>query len=373
MARPQALPLFLVGIGGLAGWLALAPSPREHRASASPPRQQEAVQPARLDVPGYKAVMADWRECLSRCENGDDPAALKQWLSTTRNRWLEEEPDVVAQTIGQLLRGGADAETGIPFETGPGRALRGWPTLRVFLLDVLSVTDPDLAMEIAREVLGNTASAEEFAVALKPLTLGGPWRASDEELAGYFSKMLDTPAWQNSAGLAEALDLSRIASSPEVVETLAHWVDHSPPALKAGSFALHETAAEHPALVSELISTDDTLFAEQPDLRASLMARTNVSDAAQASQVEAYLKNPAISQAEKQEFLSLFPLRSATTGYRLYGKPPSPFQKDHVQADDRVALGMVSAWKNDPALAGLAGDFATLEGRLQSWTRQAGN
>lgn len=373
MARPQALPLFLVAVGGVASWFAFS-SPRERHVSPPAAQPQEVVQTERLEVPGYKTILVDWRECLSRCENGDDPAALKKWLSDTRGRWLEEEePDVVAQAIGQLLRSGADAETGIPFETGPGRALRGWPTLRIFLLDVLSASDPDLAMEIAREVLGNTTSAEEFAVALKPLTLGKTWRASDEELAGYFSKMLETPAWQNSVGLAEALDLSRTVSSPEVLGALAHWVDQAPPALKAGSFALHETAAENPALVSELISTDDTLFSDQPDLRASLMARANVSDAAQASQVEAYLRNPAISQAEKQEFLSLFPLRSATTGYRLYGKPPSPFQKDQVQANDQAALGFVAAWKNDPELAGLAGDIATLEGRLQTWARQAGN
>ncbi|HEY1123962.1 MAG TPA: hypothetical protein VGE67_20250 [Haloferula sp.] len=374
MARRQSFPLFLVAVGGLASWLALSSRTSQHdHASAPAPLPREAAQPARVNVPGHKTILDDWQDCLSRCENTNDPAAMKRLLFATRNRWLEEEPDVVAQTIGQLLRSGADAQTGIPFETGPGRALRGWPTLRVFLLDVLSVTDPDLAIEIAREVLGSTASAEEFAVALKPLTLGGPWLASDEELAGYFSKMLGTPAWQNSVGLAEALDLSRTTSSPAVVETLAHWVDTAPTALKAGSFALHETAAEHPALVSELISADDTLFSGQPDLRASLMARTNVLDASQASQVDAYLKNPAISQAEKQQFLTLFPLRSATTGYRLYGKPPAPFQKDQVQADDQAALGMVTAWKNDPALAGLAGDLTTLEERLQTWQRQAGN
>ncbi len=371
MARPQVLVLVLAAAGGLAAWMSLSTRTRETPAPAS--RSQEVAQPDRLANPGHKTIVADWRECLSRCENGDDPAALKRWLAATKDRWLEEEPDVVARTIGQLLRSGADAGTGIPFETGPGRALRGWPTLRVFLLDVLSVTDPDLAAEIAREILATTGSAEEFAVALKPLTLGGPWRASDSELAGYLSKMLETPAWQNSAGLAEALDLSRIARSPEVLETLARWVDHSPPALKAGSFALHETAAEHPALVSELISTDDKLFAQQTNLRASLMARAHVSDAAQAGHVDDYLKNPAISQAEKQQFLTLFPLRSATTGYRLYGKPPSPFQKEQVQGDDQAALEMVAAWKNDPGLAGLSEDLATVERRLQSWTRQSGN
>jgi hypothetical protein len=371
MARPQALVLLLVAAGGLAGWISFSTRPQASIALAS--RPQEIARPDHFAGPGHKTIVADWRECLSRCENSDDPAALKRWLAATRDRWLEEEPEVVARTIGQLLRSGADAGTGIPFETGPGRALRGWPTLRVFLLDVLSVTDPDLAAEIAREILGTTGSAEEFAVALKPLTLGGPWRASDAELAGYFSKMLETPAWQQSVGLAEALDLSRVSRSPEVVEALAHWVNDSPPALKAGSFALHETAAEHPALVAELISTDDKLFAGQPDLRAGLMARANVSDAAQAGHVDDYLKNPAISQAEKQQFLALFPLRSATTGYRLYGKPPSPFQKEQVEADDHVALERVAAWKSDPELAGLAGDLATLEGRLQSWTRQSGN
>ncbi|RYD50259.1 MAG: hypothetical protein EOP83_24215, partial [Verrucomicrobiaceae bacterium] len=158
-ARPQALPLFLVAVGGLAGWLALSSRSSHHdHASAAAPLPQKAAQPARVNVPGHKSILDDWRECLSQCETSDDPAAIKRWLYSTRNRWLEEEPDVVAQTIGQLLRSGADAETGIPFEVGPGRALRGWPTLRVFLLDVLSVTDPDLAIEIAREILGTTSS-----------------------------------------------------------------------------------------------------------------------------------------------------------------------------------------------------------------------
>jgi hypothetical protein len=81
----------------------------------------------------------------------------------------------------------------------------------------------------------------------------------------------------------------------------------------------------------------------------------------------------AISAAEKQELLSLLALRRATTGYRLYGKPPSPFQKEQVQAGEQVALEMVAAWKGQPELSGFAGDLATLERRLQSWTRQSGN
>ncbi|MCW1885830.1 hypothetical protein OKA04_13905 [Luteolibacter flavescens] len=371
MAGRKAILLVFVALGGIVGWMSRSPAPADTASVGTPPKAPATA--TKRAEPGHKALVADWRECLAQCENGADPEALAKLLRATKNAWLEEEPDVVAQTIGQLLRSGVDAETGIPFETGPGRALVGWPTLRVFLLDVLSVTDPDLAMEIAREVLGTTGSAEEFAVALKPLTHGKTWRASDEELAGYFSKMLGTPAWQDSAGLAEALDLSRFVSSPEIAETLARWVDQSSQPGEAGALALHETTAEAPALMSGLITSDDTLFAGQPDLRASLMARANVSDATQAEHVEAYLRNPAIPDAEKQQFLTLFPLRSATTGYRLYGNPPSPFAKEQVQADDRAALEKVNIWKSDPAFAPLAKDISALEARLQSWSRQPDN
>ncbi|MEP4076810.1 hypothetical protein [Haloferula sp.] len=49
------------------------------------------------------------------------------------------------------------------FVTGHGGGLQSWPSLRVFLLDVLMSTDPDVAVEVAREVLAETDSAEEFA------------------------------------------------------------------------------------------------------------------------------------------------------------------------------------------------------------------
>jgi len=277
---------------------------------------------------------------------------------------------LVASMSAHLLRGGADAKTGIPFEVGGGRLLKGWPTLRVFLLEMLSTTDPDLAAEVAREVLGTTGSAEEYAVALKPLLQKGPWRAPDAELEGYFSAMLAKPDWQRSAGLAEALDLARIVATPAATATLAVWLDGSPAAREVGAMALHETAAADARLVTELIARQPGLFEDQGGLRAGLMARATVSEAGQPELVDDYLKNPAVPVQEKRDFLAVYPLRSATTGYRLYGSPPAPYERSAVVADDQAALAAVGRWKADPGLAELLPEMGKLEGRLQTWVRQ---
>jgi hypothetical protein len=367
--KPATRRLLLLGGCLLCGWLAL----RGSRDQPAPPAAQ-SLPAADAPLPrSHSRLAAEWQEWIARCEQGGDPAEFKKQLAALKDRWLEEDPQVLAGIIGQLLRQGGDAPTGIPFETGPGGALRGWPTLRVFLLDTLAVTDPDLAGVIAREILATTTSAEEFAVALKPLLLGGPWQAPAGELEAHFTRLLENPEWQDKTGLAEALDLSRIAASPGSTQVLARWVDRSPPAKEAGVMALHETAANHPSLVIGLVAEDPQLFQDQPELRAGLLARAAASDPQQTERLGDYLKDPSVSLAEKQHFLGLFPLRSASTGFRLYGSPPAPYDAASVKADDKAALGIVNQWKADPAMSELRNDFAGLEQRLLAWVGQTGD
>lgn len=361
--------LFLAG-GLLCGGFLM----RGGRGTASSPEAAEGPPPAASQpsaVRQHPRLAREWRELLADCGEGQDPEVMRNRLKALKERWLEEEPEVLAGVIGQLLRQGDDAPTGIPFETGPGGALRGWPTLRVFLLDTLAVTDPDLAGAIAREVLATTASAEEFAVALKPLLLGGPWLAPAAELEAHFSRLLENPAWQNKVGLAEALDLSRVAASPATTAVLAGWVDRSPKAMEAGAMALHETAAAEPSLVVGMVAKDPKLFQDRPELRASLLARAAASDPEQTAILGTYLKDPAVPTGEKQQFLGLFPLRSTSTGYRLYGSPPSPYVAESVRSDDRAALEAVTRWMNDPSLSALEADLSSLRQRIAAWVKQS--
>ncbi|WP_035612811.1 hypothetical protein [Haloferula sp. BvORR071] len=341
-----------------------APAPQ---AAAIAPRAAETAAPRSARA----RIQEEWQTILSACENGASPEDTRRQLIALKRRWMQEDDlHLVAEMCGHLLRGGADAKTGIPFQVG-GSSLKGWPTMRVFLLDTMCMADPDLACAIAREVLATTGSAEEYAVALKPLTLKGPWRASDAELEGHFATMLSKPEWQSSDGLAEGLDLARNLGTSAATETLAAWLKTSPPARELGQMAIHETAAEHPQLVVDLMSHQAGMLEGQPALRASLIARASVSEQAQAGMVEDYLQNPAVSVQEKREFLNLYPLRSASSGYRLYGKPPAPYEHGAVVQDDQAALAAVTRWKADPALAELLPDMNKLEGRLQTWVKQA--
>ena len=366
MSRPS-LAAAIVLASGLACW-GLYVGSRGDR--ASPPTAAASTMVPRTP-PRSQPAGADWRSLRETCDGSQDPETLRTQLAGLKEKWLEDDLHTVAQTAARLLRSGEDAATGMSLEVGPGGSLRGWPTMRVFLLDLLAIADPDLAVEIAREVLAGTRSAEEYALALKPLLMEGPWRASEEELQAHFSKLLWTRDWQTREGFAEALDLARVVSSPGTAEILARWMDASPPALEAGEMALHETAAKAPRLFVELISGDRTLFADQPDLRAGLMARATVSEEGQAAGIESYLKNPAIPAAEKETFLKLYPLRSATSGHRLYGTLPKPFERGQVAADDRAALEAVTRWKTDPSLVPLLPSITALEGRLQTWVKQA--
>jgi hypothetical protein len=310
-------------------------------------------------------VKADWEAFRAWLSSGPDPEQVALRLKELRARWVTLDPQALAEAIGELLASGDDAATGLSFEVGPQGLLNGWTTLRVFLLDVLAVSDPEMAAALAREVAGRTASAEEFAVALRGLTRPGLGRASDTELQGLLNHLLSQPSWNQSPGLAEALDLPRFLGSPEAARALALWQGDG----RLRNMALHEFAADHPGAVLEEVASDAIPLA--PDERASLMARAEVEDPRQMDLVDGYLRRKDVSAAEIAEFLRVFPLRSATSGYRLYGSQPAPYQAGQIAAGDRAALGLADRWLGDPDLSAHHGEVQTLKNRLATWVEQS--
>jgi len=128
--------------------------------------------------------------------------------------------------------------------------------------------------------------------------------------------------------------------------------------------ALHEFAADHPAEVIEALR-------ESAVPRADLMARADPEDATQLAAVDAYLHDPSLSAEDAVTFLKTFPLRSATTGYRLYGETPAPYSYERITAGDRKAAELAETWAADPALAPYRADINALRDRLSKWMEQA--
>ncbi len=313
-----------------------------------------------------KKSIADWEELLRWLGSVPPPTEeeIRARLLATRNAWVQMDPQELADMIRQLLESGVDAQTGMDFQVGLHGLLAGWPTLRVFLLDVLATADPEMAATIASQLLDKTTSPDEFATALKSLTRDGLGRASDAELVSRLGQMLENQDWQSSRGFAEAFDLARTIGSPEAAQRLASWNGNQ--ALK--NMAMHEFAAEHPEEILFALETDETVIGSA---RASLMARANPEAPTQIAVVDKYLRDPERTPEDATEFLKLFPLRSATTGHRLYGQAPAPYDFEQIKTNDRAALERVNAWATDPALEKYRPEILGLQKRLAEWISQA--
>jgi hypothetical protein len=311
-------------------------------------------------------IQADWNELLAWLGSDPPPGAveIRQRLLALRAAWAELDPHILAEMLATLLAGGVDMETGLPFRPGMHGFLQSWPTLRVFLIDTLGASDPEAAAITARELLASTPSADEFAVALRPLTRKGLGRAADAELLGHFNRMIARDDWAGAPGFASAFDLPRLLGSTDAARSLIEW-DGNP---KLRAMALDEFAADHPATALAALAGETSHL--DPVTRATLMARSDPSDPAQLAAVDAYLRNPALPAEEANAFLKAFPLRSATTGYRLYGKPPAPYSYDTIVAGDRAALERIDQWLQDPALERHREHLGSLRERLVEWSEQ---
>ncbi len=284
-------------------------------------------------------------------------------LLATRSTWSEMDPNLLAQTIGRLLESGRDGATGMKFKVGPHGLLDGWPSLRVFLLDALAAADPETSAAVAKELLDHTTSPDEYAVALRALTREGPGEAGEGELLDRFRFLLGKQEWQASGGFAETLDLARTIGTTDAAGQLLRWDGN--PALK--SMALHEFAAEHPVEMLESLRSEATV---DPVLRAHLMARLEPENPDQLAAINQYLHDPERTPEDASVFLKSFPLRSATTGHRLYAASPAPYQLEKIAAGDRAALTLVNEWIASPPLPGIQPELSALQNRLTQWVEQ---
>jgi hypothetical protein len=370
---PGLALLFVAAIVGV--WIS-----QSQRTNEEPPTRQASPEPIRkrtivpdldaerdtADAAARRQIEADWAELLRWLDSDPRPSpeVIRARLLETRIEWAAMDPQVLAAALDRLLKSGDDLATGLDFKVGLHGFLSGWPTLRVFLLDVLAASDFEMAAAIAKRLLDETGSANEYATALRSLTRNGRGRADDSELLSRFGKMLDRAEWHRERGFAEALDLARFIGSAEAAAQLARWAGN--PALKTR--ALDEFAADHPEKIQEIIDASPIL---DSGTRATLMARADAADPAQLAALDAYLRDPDLPPAEASALLKSFPLRSATTGYRLYGKTPAPYSRDQIAAGDRAALERVNQWAADPELADYHAEIQSLRQRLEQWTRQA--
>lgn len=369
-AGKRAAAAILVATAGVALWWSLArpASPVSSQASGGPARHASTNRPDDTRDPeaiARRRMSDDWSKLLEwlRSVPPPSPEEIRLRLVQLRKDWSGIDPLIRAEMITRLLDSGEDLTTGLEFRVGVHGLLAEWSTLRVFLLDVLATADPQAAAATASKLLDSTRSADEYAVALRSLTRPGS-DTSNDELQSRFESLLKKQEWQDTRGFAEALDLARYLGTPASARQLATW--NGNPALRA--LALDEFTAAHPQAMFDVLGEETALGGST---RASLMARARPEDPAQLAVVDRYLASPDLSQEEAVAFLRSYPLRGATTGHRLYGKLPAPYDFEQIRTGDRAALSQVERWAADPALEKLRPEIQALQQRLSEWIRQA--
>ena len=333
--------------------------------SASKPPSDAASATAGTPAEALMAKMRDFSlqfPALRAKHNGlvtlEFREAAEKLFASMINELRAAPREVQTQAIMRYLDAHDDASTGMNFVVGEGGLLTEAPSIRTAMLNVLAQTDPAKSVDYARKVLAESQSPDEWALALRNLAMTNTGGEHTEELRQAFKKMIDQPAWLEKAapGFMQAFDVAAALGGKQEFEELASLVNLE------NSFGLRvengvSAAAEHaldrmafinPGPIVQQIASNAETLSWAPNVRAALMGRANVSDAAQRGAVEAYLQRSDLTAEELTAFAEKFGGTTLITDYPLVaGTGPGVDYQQQVNGK-KAALAAAKQWQQDP-------------------------
>jgi hypothetical protein len=213
-----------------------------------------------------------------------------------------------AQQLLAFLQSGTDAGTGLPFAVGRGGQLSAAPTLRVAALDWLGEFDPAAAAEAARQILANSNSADEWAVALRNYYRQN--QPADTYFVAQVEAAFSRADWLRnpSAGFAESLDFPVAIGGSEGFGILQGLLQKSP-AMRWATLAAMDAwvIGGRATAIPLLAGTTTTAAALDAGSQAALLSRADIRDDDQRAAIESYLSTSSVPDTAKAEFLRQFP------------------------------------------------------------------
>jgi hypothetical protein len=295
-------------------------------------------------------------------------ALISSSLQAFRNAKSEEESMAILKRLREGIRSspneagasaaiiaflasGEDALTGLPFLVGPDGVMEVTPTMRTALLDLLPSLDPLASIEVARQIMDQRNSQDEYALALRNLAWNDFEGDMKLELTERFSSMLNTNEWlaKPSAGFLEAFDIAVEVGTPrtftDVASVLRLETTEGEPVnngtTRASLIALDRMVLRNPALLVEKFQENPDFLAFAPDHRAALMSRLDITDPAQRQTFVEYLQRPQHGPNELEYFSELFPNGNYFYGNRLVTADETTPSLGERQAQDVEALAQV--------------------------------
>jgi len=278
--------------------------------------------------------------------NSEQAVLLLRALRDGIRQAPEEE---AAAAIVAFLKTGEDAATGLPFAVGPDGMMDVVPTVRLALLDLLPSLDPVVALEVARELMVQRTSADEFALALRNMAwndLNGDLR---DELSSRFSDLLKSP-WldQPSAGFLEAFDIAIEVGGSSMFDQMVALTGEATaksnaPVRRAALMTLDRMIVRDGALLTAAYSADPGWMNFAPQQRASLMSRLDITQPGQQSVFSRYIAAPSTEAEELEYFAKIFPNQNFLYGHRLVTADDSTPTIAEVAASDAQVVASLNA------------------------------
>ncbi|MBL49911.1 MAG: hypothetical protein CMP28_13310 [Roseibacillus sp.] len=276
--------------------------------------------------------------------------------------------------IEEFLGRGSDRATGMELRVGRGGTIEGWPTLRVFLLDLLLEIDPGAAARISRGILAAESSADEWAIALRNVARGEGPGANRDYLRKRTEALIANPEWQArpSIGYLNAFDVLVYAKATETQPLLSGLVRRKdrPDLAHAAFLTLDRLVQREPVEMLTRLKGDRALQKSRPQMTAQQFARADLRDNSQRAIVRSWLLDPSRTSTELENFSAIYPNNNKLISDNLLTSEQQVPGAD-LQAHDREVLAVIRGWRGDPVFETRARYLEVMERRVSRFVKEA--
>jgi hypothetical protein len=348
-----------------------APKPAESPASVNP--SAVTPTPARREIalpPPDPAVYAVIGTLLADLKKGPiERSQLLARLKALKASIHALPPDVAAATLIAWLDSGADAPTRLSFVVGAEGVMDESPTFRTALLDLLGQTDPVASLGYSQDLLAAKPGPEEYALALRNLAWLNPDGAQTALIRQSFLALLTDPALseQPTPGYLESFDVAVAVANADLVRALLanQSTQLGNDVLSRTTFiALDRIMLRTPEAILDAFAADPRFLADQPNWRASLLARLDPSNPEHVEQLRNYLLKTPHAETELGYFASIYPLANFFEGNRLVTGWETVNQAQTIPERDAAARKLMEGLLAEPGFKGVAPSIETILQRV---------
>lgn len=287
----------------------------------------------------------------------ENPSSGHEILASLRAELFHGDLESSARAVSDFLRSRRDAATGMGFSLGADGVLATAPTLRTALLNWHPSLDPLVSLEMAREILKSTDSADEYAVAMRNLA----WNDHDgdlkPELHAAFQHMFNRRDWRAdpTAGYLESFDVAVALGDPLTFQMLAECSNpdaNDPSIVRAASMSMDRMVLREPGHLADAWNENPQWMDQAPMQRASLLSRLDITREDHRAVFMDYLSSDRITPEEREYFEALYPNGNHLHGHRLVTtNEPSPTIDERAEMDREILRELVDLSEQAPASA----------------------